>query len=45
MRHESLQIFCLAIPGVLISTSLTALFAKAVYPTFSWNVAFLFGAM
>lgn len=45
IRHEALQIFCLAGPGVLISTILIGSFMKYYFSTFSWNLAILFGAM
>ena len=45
MRHESLQIFCLAVPGVLLSTFLTGIFTYYFVPSFSWNVSFLLGAI
>jgi NhaP-type Na+/H+ or K+/H+ antiporter len=45
IRHEAVQIFCLAGPGVLVSTFLIASFVKFYYTTFSWNLALLFGGM
>lgn len=45
IRHEALQIFCLAGPGVLLSTVLVGTFVKYYYSTFSWNLSLLFGAM
>jgi len=45
MRHEALQIFCLAGPGVLFSAFGIGIFSKFIIPTFSWNVAFFFGSM
>jgi NhaP-type Na+/H+ or K+/H+ antiporter len=45
IRHEAVQIFCLAGPGVLVSTFLIASFVKFYYTTFSWNLALLVGGM
>jgi NhaP-type Na+/H+ or K+/H+ antiporter len=35
--HETWQIFCLAIPGVVLSTALTASFSKAVFGYDHWD--------
>ena len=45
MRHEALQIFCLAVPGVIFSASLTAMFVKFLLPSMSWSISFLLGSI
>jgi len=45
IRHEALQIFCLAGPGVLFSAFGIGIFSKLLIPTFSWKIAFLLGSL
>ncbi len=45
-RRAFLQIVILAVPGLLVSTVLTALIAKTLFPwDWSWPTAFLFGSL
>ena len=45
MRHEALQIFCLAVPGVVFSAVAIGIFSKFLIPTFSWNISLFFGSI
>jgi NhaP-type Na+/H+ or K+/H+ antiporter len=39
------QCFVLAVPGVVVSTALTACFARLVLPAWGWKLCFVFGSI